>query len=473
MAGFHYGEEPVGPFFPRLSLVLAGEDDYRRTGPRHSRQESGWAPGWMEFATGLGAPLQSRDLPWWGTETKNGSQESPFFHISGAVGHQRADPEGLFVSARVPALRAGAAFAMGPVRTNVLIFGVGVADVGSWDWAEAFRDRVVGGGAEFRHGSESLAMMGAFERYPGDTALPALVLPLPGQPRWSDGRAAARDEDIRTYGVRLSSDRLVRAKVALFNQRGRSVAVTPDGGRSPLTTKSVAAGAAYVSLSGFPGSAIPLEPEGAPGKGSQSDCALMPLALLCSVIPEVPAPLLEVSALALTADRDPSDHRAHGFAGPAARPSVMGGPFSILLVGPGPGGERAPFARSRARNAPVDRQGVDPDESALRTENRPDRENTGVRMGSFHVAAARPLGRVRLQLDFFANYARYLTGEGYEGLVLLAGRPGTASSLRVVLAAAMARYRSSSRQSNVWTGLDEPAQTEYYRRFFLVAAWSY
>ena len=467
-AGLRTRDVPWGYLFPRLALVVGAEDDYRRTGPGHSQHMSGWVPAGMELGLGLYAPLRTPGTAWWGVPDEVAHTKALSFYIRAAAGQQRADPEGLFLAARLPIVAAGTAIGRGQEHLSVQVFGAGLSDVGAWDWAAAFRDRVVGSVLEFRHGPDRLSVMGAFERHPGDSALPALVLPLPGMPALFPGRAAARDEDVRTYGVRFSSDRRLRTTIAVFQQRGRSVAVTPDAGRSPFTARQVAAGAAYASLSYSRETGLPSDAGEANG-----ECSVSPQAILCGVVPDVGAGFLGLALLAFSADRDSTDGKSHGFVGPASRPTVMGGPFSILLSGPGPGKERSPGLAVRSGNTLVDPVAVDPDRSRDRPKSRPDRENSGLGMGSLHFAASRPLGLTRLQLDIFGNYAHYLTGEGYEAVAVLGARMLTEHSLRILFSASVARYRSSTRQINVWTGLGEPAQTEYYRRFFLAAAWSY
>ncbi len=463
---------------PWATAVLGFEDDYRRYGPGDSTQKTALVPARLELGLAYAAGSPAR-LSWWGAGPEVPVWSAPMgLFARGGYGHQRADPEGIYLAGPFPMAMAHGNREVGAALLGGGLFGAATGEANAWNWNS--RDRVVGGFAELRWLGVLATVVGTIERFPGQSARPDTVLPLWYRPVLFEGRPGQDDEHVRTYGLRLQSAPWGTWTVAAFSQRGLLAGVAPDGTQATGTRRTVAAGAAFASFyyTFTESSSVSTTGRGGAAATADSDagaaeCDLPPEVAFCAALPEPRALRLGVSGLWTSADRNESDDRARGYAGPAAGPSVMGGPLSILLSGPGPGGESAPFMQPRPRTVWFDDASVDPDRTPAGPQLRPDRQNGGLRMGSVHVANVWRPGSYLFQLDLFGNYARYLTGEGYEIIGALTLRKRQDSHLRLRLAATAARYRKDGRQINVWTGWEEPSQTEHYRRFLVLLVWSY
>ncbi len=316
--------------------------------------------------------------------------------------------------------------------------------------------------------SYSVSALYGFYRSPGRAAVPDLQLPgiPPTRVTVPTGQAALPDLDVHYYGLRFAKDFGQAAPFSLrgsfFYNRGREIAVDTAGTRIASSRREIGGALAFGEVVYHLG-----------WEQSSPGCiASQPARVDCvRDLPVRRGPELALAGLYATRDRDDSDNELRGFGALRPLPGVMGGAASILLTGPAPGNERPPLRNYQPGEIFAD-SGVAaerlPDFDEARDNSDPARpvyDNQGLTMASLRFSA---VPWRALTVDVFANYADFLTGDGFEGIAALRYPLSFVDvDLAVQASATAAWFRPSENEPDALTGeLRKPA-TRFYARYML------
>ncbi|MBX7056675.1 MAG: hypothetical protein K1X75_01325 [Leptospirales bacterium] len=310
-----------------------------------------------------------------------------------------------------------------------------------------------------------------FLRFPGRATIPDLYLPGAfGQSVAVPlGQSALPDLDVHYWGLYFSrTSRAISWRAGGIYNHGREMAVDSGGVRLRQSRRAIRGGMAYGSLVFHLGL-------GQEGPGCEQR---IPERYACvRALPIHRGPELEMAGLWSSRDRNDSDDDLRGFGAVRPSPLFLGGPASILVQGPPPGAERTALRNLQPGRTLIPTPGLS------RFELLPDRirdnvdpatpnyENGGAALGGLRLGAA---PGSKFSADVYLNYARFDRGQGAEGILALSW-PYAAGDVRgaLSLAASGARYRSSVREIDPWSGLSKRPAARYYSRYIFALALRY